>query len=153
MNNINLPLLTLGFLLAATSVASDQCRKFTRDRVISTLSADQAIDQITAGTLGRGESAAALIEVETAGKMDLIISTHPDLGEVSYNVVNSMGGNIASGNIRGSVARLPVEVEADQDLIVLIKSETGTSAYTPLGCVSLATVRDIPNEMDILTDY
>ena len=153
MNNINLPLLTLGFLLAATSGASGQCRKFTRDRVISTLSADQAIDQITAGTLGRGESAAALIEVEAAGKMDLIISTHPDLGEVSYNVVNSMGGNIASGNIRGSVARLPVEVEADQDLIVHIKSETGTSAYTPLGCVSLATVRDIPNEMDILTDY
>ena len=149
--NIKLPSLLLASLaLLATSSTSAQCKKFSKKRVISTLQADQVIDQITAGTMGRGESAAALIEVEASGEVDLIISTHPDLGEVSFNVVNTSGGKIADGIIRDQVTRIPISVEADSDLIVHIQSESATGAYTPLGCVSMATTKVIPNEMDIL---
>lgn len=150
MNCKFLPLLLCALATNLALEADAQCRKFSKQRIISTLDADQMLDQMTAGTLGRGESAAALIEVEASGTVDLIISTHPDLGAVGYNVVNAQGGRIASGTVNGSVARLPIVVEADSDLIVHIQSERTTGAYTPLGCVSLATARTIPNEMDIL---
>jgi hypothetical protein len=34
---------------------------------------------------------------------------------------------------------------------VHVQSEKTTSAYTPIGCVAMATTKVIPNEMDILT--
>ena len=150
MNYTTPSILMLSALLIGAIDGSAQCRKFSKQRVISTLQADQVIDQITAGTMGRGESAAALIEVEASGEVDLIISTHPDLGEVSFNVVNTSGGKIADGIIRDQVTRIPISVEADSDLIVHTQSESATGAYTPLGCVSMATTKVIPNEMDIL---
>ena len=137
-------------LLASTSVSA-QCKKFSKKRVISTIQGKQSIDQITSGTLGRGESAAALIEVTTTGEVDLIISTHPNLGEVTYNVVTTNGQSLASGSSRGSIARLPISVEAHSDIIVHVQSEKTSSAYIPIGCVAMATTKVTPNEMDILT--
>lgn len=151
MKNIapSILLLFAAFLMATE--ANAQCRKFSRQRVISALSTDVAIDQITAGTLGRGESAAALIEVESTGDIDLIISTHPELGEVTFNVVNTQGGALANGTTHGQLTRIPITVAANEDLIVHIKSEKPYGAYTPIGCVSLATTAVTTNEMDILT--
>ena len=150
--NFKLPTLLLASIgmLAATS-ATAQCKKFSKKRVISAVQGAQTLDQITAGTLGRGESAAALIEVDTSGEVDLIISTHPNLGEVQYNVVTSQGESLASGSSTGGLARLPIEVKAHSDIIVHIESEKPSSAYIPLGCVAVATTKVIPNEMDILT--
>lgn len=142
-------LLSAAFLLASEATA--QCRKFSKQRVISALSPDLAIDQITTGTLGRGESAAALIEVESTGEIDLVISTHPELGEVTFNVMSTQGGALASGMTHGQATRVPISVEADDDLIVHIKSEMPVGTYVPLGCVSVATTTIITNEMDILT--
>ena len=48
------------------------------------------------------------------------------------------------------MARLPISVEAHSDIIVHIQSRTASRAYTPLGCVAMATTKVIPNEMDIL---
>lgn len=141
-------------LMAPMLLASDgsaQCRKFSKKRVVTSLQGGQTIDQITAGHLGRGESAAALIEVKTTGVVDLIISTHPDLGEVAFHVVDTKGAKLASGFLEGSVENLPLDVEADVDLIVHISSEMPSSPYVPIGCVSLATTKVIPNEMDILS--
>lgn len=151
MKNIapSILLLFAAFLMATE--ANAQCRKFSRQRVISALSTDVAIDQITAGTLGRGESAAALIEVESTGDIDLILSTHPELGEVTYNVVNIQGGALATGSTRGQLTRIPISVNAHEDLIVHIKSEKPYGAYAPMGCVSMATTTVTTNEMDILT--
>lgn len=150
--NYKLPTLILASigLLAATS-AHAQCKKFSKKRVISAVQGSQVIDQITAGNLGRGESAAALIEVEASGEVDLIISTHPNLGEVLYNVVTSHGEPLAQGSSTGSIVRIPISVEAHSDIIVHIQSEKPSSAYTPMGCVAMATTKVIPNEMDILT--
>ena len=149
--NIKLPSLLLASLaLLATSSTSAQCKKFSKKRVISAIDGAHNIDQITAGTLGRGESAAALIEVETTGEVDLIISTHPNLGEVHYSVVTTQGQSLASGSSRGSIALLPIAVEAHSDIIVHIQSEQPSSAYVPLGCVAMATTKVVPNEMDIL---
>ena len=150
MNIYTSSLILIATVLTASLDATAQCRKFSKKTVISAVDANIEIDQITAGMLGRGESAAAVLEVEASGEVDLIISTHPDLGEVHYNVVNVAGEKLLSGILSGSAVRLPVEVEASNDLIVHIASERPTSAYTPLGCVSLATTNVIPNEMDIL---
>ncbi|MDA8901313.1 hypothetical protein N9I92_00580, partial [bacterium] len=76
MNNLILPLLTLASILSA-STADAQCRRFTRQRVISALDQGMVLDQITAGTMGRGESAATLLSVNGPGVLDLVISTHP----------------------------------------------------------------------------
>ena len=150
--NFKLPTLVLASIgmLAATS-ASAQCKKFSKKRVISALQGAQTIDQITAGALGRGESAAALLEVETSGEVDLIISTHPNLREVQYSVVTSQAASLASASSTGSIARLPIEVKAHTDIIVHIQSEKPSSAYIPLGCVAMATTKVIPNEMHSLT--
>jgi len=140
--NIKLPSLLLASLaLLATSSTSAQCKKFSKKRVISAIDGAHNIDQITAGTLGRGES---------DGEVDLIISTHPNLGEVHYSVVTTQGQSLASGSSRGSIARLPIAVEAHSDIIVHIQSEQPSSAYVPLGCVAMATTKVVPNEMDIL---
>ena len=111
MNQTSLSLCALGLLLAAACDADAQCRKFTKQRVISSLDVDQAIDQIKTGTLGRGESAAAVLEVEASGTVDLIVCTHPDLGEVTYNVVNAIGEGgfsrvmLVRTKVRGGAAR------------------------------------------------
>lgn len=150
MNIHTASLVLIATVLTASMDATAQCRKFSKKTVISAVDANLDIDQITAGMLGRGETAAAVLEVESTGEVDLIISTHPDLGEVHYSVVNVGGDQLASGVLSGNAMRLPVEVEANNDLIVHIASERPNSAYTPLGCVSLATTKVIPNEMDIL---
>jgi len=151
MNQTSLSLCALGLLLAAACDADAQCRKFTKQRVISSLDVDQAIDQIKTGTLGRGESAAAVLEVEASGTVDLIICTHPDLGEVTYNVVNTAGRKVTQGSTNGSMTQVAVEVEAEQDLIVHVASERASGAYAPIGCVSLVTAHSTPNELDILS--
>ena len=103
MNTTPLSLCALALLVATAFDAGAQCRKFTKQRVISTLDAGQAIDQIQAGTLGRGESAAAVLEVNASGTVDLLISTHPDLGEVSFNVVSASGRSLSEGTTVGTV--------------------------------------------------
>ncbi len=67
------------------------------------------------------------------------------------HVVDTKGAKLASGHLEGSVENLPLDVEADVDLIVHISSEMPSSPYVPIGCVSLATTQIIPNEMDILS--
>jgi len=153
MNKFILPLLTIASIVSASSVDA-QCRRFTRQRVISTLDQGTVIDQVTAGTLGRGESAATLLVVDAPGKVDLVISTHPDLGEVTYSVVDTQGKNYGHGQIRGQIERFPIETDGTSDLIVHIQSEKSTNAYAPLGCVALATTKSsqIKNDMDILTE-
>ena len=146
MNTTPLSLCALALLTLTAFDAGAQCRKFTRQRVISTLDAGQAIDQIQAGTLGRGESAAAVLEVSASGTVDLIISTHPDLGQVSFNVVTTSGRSLAEGTLLGTVTSLPLQVEATEDLIVHVTSEKATGAYTPIGCVSLVTTQPITEE-------
>ncbi len=154
MNNLILPLLTLASILSA-STADAQCRRFTRHRVISALDQGMVLDQITAGTMGRGESAATLLSVNGPGVLDLVISTHPDLGEVTYTVVDTQGKKYRDGQIRGQLERFPVETDGNSDLIVHIQSEKSSNAYVPLGCVALATTRPAQskNDMDILTEY
>ena len=150
MNSKLFSLLALSAFILSASPASAQCKKFSRNRVINAFDGDIAIDQITSGTIGRGERASALIEVESTGEVDLIISTHPDLGEVSYSVISTSGERLVEGSLDGTAKRMPLNVQAEVDLIVHIASELPSSAYTPIGCVSLATTKVIPNEMDIL---
>lgn len=147
MNTTSLSLCALALLTLTAFDAGAQCRKFTKQRVISTLDAGQAIDQIQAGTLGRGESAAAVLEVSASGTVDLLISTHPDLGEVTFNVVSASGRSLAEGTIAGTVTTLPLQVEAAEDLIVHVTSEKASGAYTPIGCVSLVTTQPITEDV------
>lgn len=152
MNKFILPFLT-SISLLTFATANAQCKRFTRQRVINTLDKNIMLDQVAAGTLGRGESAATVIEVRSPGVLDLIISTHPDLGTVQYSVVDTQGRLYKDGTIQGQLERLSVESDGQGDLIIHIQSEKASGAYTPLGCVALATTRPISskNDMDILT--
>ena len=153
MNKYIPSLISILVLLVGTYEADAQCRRFARQRVISTLDDGQIIGQITSGTIGRGESAATVLEIDQSGPVDLILSTHNDLGNVTYSVVDARGTVHGEGRVRGSQERISIDVEQDTDLIVHIESERSASAYTPLGCVALATTRviDETNEFDLLT--
>ena len=142
MNKYIPSLISILVLLVGTFEADAQCRRFARQRVISTLDDGQIIGQITSGTIGRGESAATVLEID-----------HNDLGNVTYSVVDTRGTVHGEGRVRGSQERISIDVEQDTDLIVHIESERSASAYTPLGCVALATTRviDETNEFDLLT--
>ena len=121
--------------------------------MISTLDDGQIIGQLTSGTIGRGESAATVLEIDETGSVDLILSTHSDLGAVAFNVVDTRGTLYGEGTIRGNQERISIDVEEGTDLIVHIESERATNAYTPLGCVAIATTRalDDTNEFNLLT--
>ena len=114
------------------------------------------LEQMTSGAIGRGETAATLLPIDASGAIELLISTHPDLGRVAFRILDVEGRQIREGEILGTTARIPIEVQAGIDLIVHIESEQAVGAYTPLGCVAISTAReraataDIPNEMDIL---
>lgn len=149
MKNV-IPSLLLLSLILVDFTAAAQCRRFTKQRVISTLDSGASLDLIAAGTLGRGESAATLLNIPQPGAVDLIISTHPDLGRVEFSIVGTDGKVHQRGETRDQVKR--VSVEAETDLIVHIQSEQASGTYTPLGCVAVAAVRTVPNEMDILTE-
>ena len=154
MNKFILPLLLAASI--STLQADAQCRRFTKQRVIGAIDAGMALEQVTSGTIGRGETAATLLPIERSGDIELLISTHPDLGRVGYRILDVQGRLLRDGEILGSTARLPIQVEAGSDLIVHIESEQQVGAYTPLGCVAISTARSvadegrIPNEMDIL---
>ena len=149
-----LPLLIVSLIPAAQADA--QCRRFSKQRVLGALEADMMLEQMTSGAIGRGETAATLIPIDASGAIELLISTHPDLGRVAFRILDVEGRQIREGEILGTTARIPIEVEAGIDLIVHIESEQAVGAYTPLGCVAISTAReraataDIPNEMDIL---
>ena len=153
MNNSLSSLIPILVMLVGTFEADAQCRRFARQRVISTLDDGQIIGHITSGAIGRGESASAVLPIEESGPVDLILSTHSDLGNVSYSVVDSRGIVYGEGRVRGSQERIAIDVEKDTDLIVRIESEGNKRAYTPIGCVALATTRviDETNEFDLLT--
>jgi len=138
-----LPALSTLILLIGAAEADAQCRRFARQRVISTLDAGQTLSQITSGMMSRGESASAVLEIEEAGTVDLILSTHRELGSVSYSVVDARGKKYGEGQVQGPQERISIDVQEDTDLIVHIKSERTTNAYIPLGCVALATARSI----------
>ena len=147
-----LPAISTLILLIGAAEADAQCRRFARQRVISTLDVDQILGQITSGTMSRGESASAVLEIEEAGAVDLILSTHRELGNVSYKVVDARGNQYGAGQIQGPQERISIDVPEDTDLIVHIQSERTTNAYIPLGCVALATARSIDsaNEYNLL---
>jgi len=153
MNKYIPSLLSILVILIGSYEADAQCRRFARQRVISTLDDGQIIGQITSGTIGRGESAATVLEIDQTGPVDLILSTHKDLGKVAYSVVDTRGTVYGEGIVRGSQDRISIDVESDTDLIVHIESERIAGAYTPLGCVALATSRSIDetNEYNLLT--
>ena len=138
-----LPALSTLILLISAAEADAQCRRFARQRVISTLNADQTLGQITSGVMSRGESASTVLEIEDAGIVDLILSTHRELGSVSYSVTDARGNQYSTGQVQGPQERISIDVQADTDLIVHIQSERTTNAYIPLGCVALATARSI----------
>ncbi len=144
MNKYLSSILPLLVILIGSFQADAQCRRFARQRVISTLDDNQIIGQITSGTMSRGESASAVLEIEQTGTVDLILSTHQELGSVSYRVAdNTRGTQYGEGQIQGPQARISIDVQEDTDLIVHIQSERTTNAYIPLGCVALATTRSI----------
>lgn len=143
MNKYLSSILPLLVILIGSFQADAQCRRFARQRVISTLDDNQIIGQITSGTMSRGESASAVLEIEQTGTVDLILSTHQELGSVSYRVADTRGTQYGEGQIRGPQARISIDVQEDTDLIVHIQSERTTNAYIPLGCVALATTRSI----------
>ena len=153
MNKYIPSLISVLVLLIGSAEADAQCRRFARQRVISTLDDGQIIGQLTSGTIGRGESAATVLEINETGSVDLILSTHTDLGAVAYNVVDTRGERYGEGTIRGSQERISIDVEEGTDLIVHIESERATNAYIPLGCVAIATTRalDATNEFNLLT--
>lgn len=153
MNKYIPSLISVLVLLVGSADAEAQCRRFARQRVISTLDDGQIIGQLTSGTIGRGESAATVLEIDQTGSVDLILSTHNDLGAVAFNVVDTHGMLYGEGTIRGSQERISIDVEEGIDLIVHIESERATNAYTPLGCVAVATTRtlDESNEFNLLT--
>ena len=139
-------------LLIGPAESDAQCRRFARQRVISTLEAGQTLDQITSGTMSRGESASALLEIDEAGTVDLILSTHRELGSVSYQVTDNRGNKYGRGQVQGPQERISIDVQEDTDLIVHIQSERTTNAYIPLGCIALATARciDSAHEYNLL---
>ena len=157
MNTSILPLSLFAVILLSGLQADAQCRRFSKQRVLGALEADMVLDRITAGAIGRGETAATLMPIHDSGDIELLISTHPDLGRVTFRILDVEGRQIREGELLGSTARIPVQVEAGIDLIVHIESEQAVGAYTPLGCVAISTARErnatasIPNEMDILT--
>ena len=133
MNKYIPSLISILVLLVGTFEADAQCRRFARQRVISTLDDGQIIGQITSGTIGRGESAATVLEIDQSGPVDLILSTHNDLGNVTYSVVDTRGTVYGEGQVRGAQERISIDVEQDTDLIVHIESEKrSASAYTPI---------------------
>ena len=146
-----LPLLIVSLIPAAQADA--QCRRFSKQRVLGALEADMMLEQMTSGAIGRGETAATLLPIDASGAIELLISTHPDLGRVAFRILDVEGRQIREGEILGTTARIPIEVQAGIDLIVHIESERATNAYTPLGCVAIATTRalDDTNEFNLLT--
>ena len=68
-------------------------------------------------------------------------------------MVDTRGALYGEGTIRGNQERISIDVEEGTDLIVHIESERATNAYTPLGCVAIATTRalDDTNEFNLLT--
>lgn len=157
MNNPILLLPLLLVLAMSTTSADAQCRRFSKQRVLGALEADMMLENMTSGAIGRGETAATLLPIDASGIIELLISTHPDLGRVAFRVLDIEGRQLSEGEILGSTARISMEVETGIDLIVHIESEQAVGAYTPLGCVAISTARErdataaIPNEMDILS--
>lgn len=142
-------LLTLALLSTPEGVA--QSSTFARNRVLDLLDDGSVPNHDLSGSSMQGERAAAVITAGTSGEVDLIISTHPDLGAVSFTVTNTTGDRIAAGATRGEATRLTVPVEAEQDLIVHIHSTSNVGSYVPLGFVKMDGLPEVPNEMDILT--
>ena len=98
----------------------------------------------------RGESAATVLEINETGSVDLILSTHSDLGAVAFNVVDTRGTRYGEHHPRQE--RISIDVEEGTDLIVHRESEQATNAYTPWR-VAIATTRalDDTNEFNLLT--
>ena len=89
MNTSILPLSLIAVILLSGLQADAQCRRFSKQRVLGALEADMVLDRITAGAIGRGETAATLMPIHDSGDIELLISTHPDLGRVTFRILDN----------------------------------------------------------------
>lgn len=136
MKNIKI-ILSLAGLLMITSGYS-QCRSFVSNYCAEAMGEYIPNENFNGARLSPGDMAEVSMTFYADEKYRLLVCSHPSIGDVDFQVVNSRGETLFNNTEKDNPNYFDFSLEGTQELTVKLKvSPDKKSILTPQGCVAI----------------
>lgn len=131
------PLLVIALSLVATFDASAQCRSFTKKNCLTELEGYVQNDNYNSAVLIPGDEAELMLTFLAGTDYRLLVCSHPVLGEVQFEVLDSKGKALFNSAKAGGRNQVDFRVEKSQQLMVHVYVPESEAAILHEGCVTI----------------
>lgn len=132
--------LLLFLLVFVPSLASAQCRPFTKNKVLPKLNGYVQNDSYNSAQLAPGEDAEIMVTFFGGRDYRLLVVAHPILGDVEFTVNDINGKEIYSNKSAENKELFDFKMKNTQQLVVKIKVPAQKDAVIQhIGCVSIVS--------------